>query len=97
MARQIVWSVPAERDRKDILAYWNERNGSPTYGLKLFGRINTALGRLLKNPFMGRPSDIPDIRVVLVEDPLLFYEVLSDAILVHHICHGKRDLSKLEI
>lgn len=39
MARQIVWTPPAEKDRKDILAYWLNRNGSPTYSLKLFERF----------------------------------------------------------
>ena len=97
MAREIAWSAPAEKDRKDILAYWNERNGSESYSLKLFTRINTALAKLRSNPYMGRPSDITDIRVVHVDRYLLFYEVMSDAILVHHIWHSKRDLSKMEL
>lgn len=96
MARQIVWSGPAERDRKRILAYWVERNGSPTYSIKLFQRINTVLSRVQQHPFVGRPTDVTGIRVVKIDAYLLFYEVMADAIVVHHIWHEKRDLPKLK-
>jgi hypothetical protein len=45
---------------------------------------------------MGRPSDITDVRVVPLGDYLLFYEVLADAILIHHIWDGRRDTTKLK-
>lgn len=96
MARQVVWSGPAERDRKRILAYWIERNGSPAYSLKLFQRINTVLARVMQHPFVGRPADIAGIRVAKNDAYLLFYEVMADAIVVHHIWHEKRDLAKLK-
>lgn len=96
MARQITWSGPAEKDRRDILAYWLERNDSPAYSLKLFKKINLVLDRVQRNPFMGRPADIPGIRIVRIDDYLLFYEVMADAIVVHHIWHGRRDLSKMK-
>ena len=96
MAREIAWSGPAEKDRKDILAYWNERNGSEAYSLKLFRRINTVLFKPRNNPYMGRPANIADIRVLPLDRYLLFYEVMSDAILVHHMWHGRRDPSKME-
>lgn len=96
MARQIVWSGPAERDRKRILAYWLERNGSAAYSLRLFHRINTVLARVQQHPFMGRPTDVTGIRVVKIDAYLLFYEVMADAIVVHHLWHEKRDLEKLK-
>lgn len=95
MARQIVWSAVAEKDRKEILAYWIDRNGSRAFSLNLFKRINTMVGRLLSHPFMGRPSDIAGIRVLKIDHYLLFYEVAEDAIIIHHLWHGRRDLSKL--
>ncbi len=73
-----------------------ERNGSPAYSIKLFGRFNGVLGSLQKNPYRGRPSDIPGIRVLVVDAYLVFYEVMADAIVIHHIWHSKRDLTKLK-
>lgn len=95
MARQVVWTAPAEKDRKEILAYWLQRNGTPTYSLKLFNLFRTALRELSMHPFMGRPTDIAGVRVRPVGDYLLFYEVAADAIIVHHIWHGRRDIKKL--
>lgn len=47
MARQIVWTAPAEKDRKDILAYWIKRNGTPTYSLKLLDRFDVVISKML--------------------------------------------------
>jgi len=96
MARQVVWTVPAELDRKEILAYWLERNGSPTYSIKLFERFRAATRTILSHPFIGRPTDIEGIRVLGVGESLLFYEVFVDSIVVHHVWDARRDLKKLK-
>jgi len=95
MARQVVWSAVAENDRKRILVYWVEWNGSPAYSLKLFRRINGVLERLQRVPYMGRPTDVHGMRVMPVDRYLMFYEVMADAIVVHHLCHEKRDRSSI--
>lgn len=52
--------------------------------------------RLIANkPFVGRPSDVDGIRVKPIRDYLLFYEVLADVIIIHHIWDGRRDLKKM--
>lgn len=96
MARQIIWTTPAERDRKEILSYWLERNGSPIYSLKLFERFRIATRTILSHPFIGRPTDIEGIRVLLVEEYLLFYEVFADSIVVHHVWDARRNLKELK-
>jgi toxin YoeB len=35
MAKQIIWSKLAQKNRKSILQYWTERNKSNIYSLKL--------------------------------------------------------------
>lgn len=35
MAKQVVWSIRAQEDRKNILKYWRQRNQSITYSKKL--------------------------------------------------------------
>jgi len=35
MAKQIIWSLTAQLDRKEILLYWINRNKSRTYSKKL--------------------------------------------------------------
>ena len=96
MARQIVWTVPAEKDLKRILNHWLERNGTPNFSLKLYGRIRTTVALTIRNPFIGRPTDIVGIRVLRVGEYLIFYEVMVNAILVHHVWDGRQDMTKLE-
>ena len=96
MARQIVWTEPAEKDLKTILKYWVDRNGSTTYSRRLYGQIQAGIERTIKYPFLGRPTDMEGIRVLRVEIYLVFYEVMADAIVVHHLWDGRRDLKRLE-
>ena len=35
MAKEIIWSETAQKDRKEILLYWKNRNKSSTYSKKL--------------------------------------------------------------
>ena len=96
MARQVVWSAPAEKDRKDILVYWAKRNGSLTFSIKLHGLFRAAVRTIANNPFVGRPTDMGGVRVKPIEDYLLFYEVLADVIIIHHIWDGRRDLKNMK-
>ncbi|MEO7080608.1 MAG: type II toxin-antitoxin system RelE/ParE family toxin [Flavobacteriales bacterium] len=96
MARKVVWTAPAEKDRKSILSYWIERNGSTTYSLKLFERFRAATKTILSHPYIGRPTNIEGVRVLAVGDYLLFYEVFADSIVVHHIWDGRRNLEDLK-
>ena len=96
MARKVVWTAPAEKDRKAILSYWIERNGSSTYSLRLFERFRVATKTILSHPYIGRPTNIEGVRVLKVGDYLLFYEVFADSIVVHHIWDGRRNLEDLK-
>ncbi|MBP6312249.1 MAG: type II toxin-antitoxin system RelE/ParE family toxin [Flavobacteriales bacterium] len=96
MARQIVWTAPAEKDRKEILAYWLKRNGTAAYSLKLFAQFKNAAALLSQKPFAGRASDIANIRVWPVASYLVFYEVFADSVVIHHVWDGRRDLIKLK-
>ena len=73
MAEQVVWTARAEKDRKEILSYWIERNGSAAYSLKLHGLFQTAIGTIAQFPLIGRPTDLKGIRVKLVRDYGIFY------------------------
>lgn len=35
MAKEVIWSLMARDDRKEILTYWNNRNRSTAYSKKL--------------------------------------------------------------
>ncbi len=80
MARlKIIWTEKANLERKEILDYWIHRNKSNN--LKL----------LSSNPNIGRKTKFDNVRVKIIRDYLLFYEILEKEILVLSIWDGRRN------
>jgi len=93
MARQIIWTISAQTERREILEYWIKRNKSKTYSVKLNKLIIAALREVSKNPFIGRKTDKADVRVKIVRDYLIFYEISPKSIFVLSVWDSRRDNS----
>lgn len=91
MARQIVWSANAQRERLEILKYWADRIGSTRYSEKLDGMFRASLRVISAYPNVGRPTSDPEVRVKVVGDHLLFYAFNATTVHVLSIWHVKRD------
>ncbi|MEP6700726.1 MAG: type II toxin-antitoxin system RelE/ParE family toxin [Bacteroidota bacterium] len=57
MAKQIIWSLQAQKDRKEILLYWRIRNQSTTYSKKLNQLFKKAVQLLAEHPHIGRRTE----------------------------------------
>jgi plasmid stabilization system protein ParE len=77
MAKQIIWSLRAHQDRKEILQYWRLKNQSATYSKKLNELFKKAVEIFVKHPQIGRKTDIKNIRVKLVRDYLIILLILT--------------------
>lgn len=69
-------------------------------GLRLAEAFEAALARLAAHPALGRiPRDewllALGYRILIVEEFLVFYVRTPDAVLVHRVVHGARDLRRL--
>ena len=96
MAKQVVWSHRAQEDRKNILNYRKQRNGSITYSKKLNHLFKEAI-RLLKNfPQVGKLTDQENVRVKIVRDYLIIYEVTETTIYILTIWDSRQDPEKLK-
>lgn len=91
MARQIVWSANAQRERLEILEYWADRNGSTKYSQKLDGMFRTSLRLLAEHPQIGRTTSDPAVRMKSVGDHMLFYASTASEVHVLSVWHAKRD------
>lgn len=96
MALKVIWSPLAQQKRKNILTYWNKHNSSTTYSRKLNSLFIEATKQLSKFPYIGRKSDINAIRVKIVRDSLLFYEVTDSVIEILTIWDSRQDLDELK-
>lgn len=97
MAKKIIWTKKANEERKEILDYWIQRNQSKTYSIKLNKLIVETLTRLSVQPELGRKTDIENVRVKLVRDYLLFYEINKLDLIVLSIWDGRKNELNLKI
>ncbi|NGM63597.1 type II toxin-antitoxin system RelE/ParE family toxin [Sphingobacterium sp. SGG-5] len=95
--RKIVWTEKANLERKEILEYWINRNKSKSFSVKLNRLIISDLKLLSLSPFIGRKTKIENVRVKIVRDYLIFYEILKEEILVLTVWDGRRDSKTLTI
>lgn len=91
MARQIVWSANAQRERLRILRYWADRNGSTRYSEKLDDMFRAAVRVIASNPKLGRPTSDPEVRLKTIGEHLMFYSYTSTEVHVLSVWHVKRD------
>jgi plasmid stabilization system protein ParE len=82
MVKQVVWSPRAQSERKSVLKYWLIRNKSKTYSLKLNLLIKEGISLILSNQEIGRKTDVPNVRIKIVRDYLIFYEVQNETIYI---------------
>jgi plasmid stabilization system protein ParE len=63
--RKIIWSHRAEEELYTILDFYNQRNKSTAYSIKLLSSIEKIIGLLPKNKYLGRLSENELTRVVV--------------------------------
>ena len=97
MAKKIVWTQKAQLERAEILSYWFERNKSKTFSTKLNKLFIETLKTLVKQPSLGRKTDVINVRVKVVRDYLLFYETNETELFVLAIWDGRRNPSELKM
>lgn len=96
MARRIIWVLQAQKDRKEILTYWKDRNKSANYSRKLDKRFRDALKLTAKYPFIGKPTNKKNIRIKIVSSYFLIYEITSEEIIVLRIWDSRQNPKKIE-
>lgn len=96
MARQIIWSIRAQEDKKEILKYWSQHNKSNRYSKKLNQFFKDAIELIREHPYIGKSTDDDSVRIKIVTNYLLIYEVTKSSIHILSIWDGRQDSSKLE-
>jgi addiction module RelE/StbE family toxin len=96
MAKPIIWAAQAHRDRKEILQYWRTRNQSNTYSKKLNELFKKAVRLIAQHPYIGRKTDLENIRVKPVRDYLIVYEETPLRIEILTIWDTRRDPEDLK-
>ncbi len=97
MVRRIIWSKRAILERQEILLYWIERNKSKSYSIKLNKLINEEIKILAKMPFIGRETDDPNVRIKVIRDYLLFYEIRNNELHILTLWDSRRNPESFQL
>ncbi len=95
MAKQVVWSLRAQDDRKNILSYWRQRNKSNTYSKKLNLLFKEAVNTIRDFPKIGKLTDDRNARIKVVRDYLIIYEETETTIYIMTVWDGRQDPAEL--
>jgi len=96
MAKQVVWSLRAQTDRKEILNFWILKNKSNTYSKKLNELFKESIRIIADFPQIGKCTNDANTRVKIVKDYLIIYEETLDQILILTIWDSRQDPNRLE-
>jgi predicted nucleotide-binding protein (sugar kinase/HSP70/actin superfamily) len=80
--RVIKWTEKAVLTRKSILKYWNNRNKSKVYSTKLNHLFKEGLKIVADFSESAQESSKKDVRLKLVRDYYLVYQITIDSIIV---------------
>lgn len=89
--RKVVWSSEAKIEFFEILDYYYQRNGNANYSKKLNQTIRQTTIRLKKTPYIGKKTNIENIRLLIEGNFLLFYSIHDTEIRILSIVDSRRN------
>ncbi|RNI40053.1 type II toxin-antitoxin system RelE/ParE family toxin [Hanamia caeni] len=96
MAEKVGWSLRAQNDRKKIFSYWNKRNKSNNYSIRLNRLFIEATKAISDYPKIGKITERENIRIKIVRDYLIVYKELENKIEVLTIFSSHQNPAKLK-
>ena len=93
----IVWSHKASIKLFEILDFYEKRNGSKTYSKKLYKKLSKESNQLIMHPEIGAKTDFESVRGLIVDEYILFYEIIQDKIIIHTVWDSRQNPENLKI
>lgn len=95
--REIIWSKKSSIKLFEILDFYTNRNKSANYSAKLYKRFIKELSLLNKHPDIGITTGFENVRGLIIENFIIFYEITSENIIVHTIWDCRQNPDELKI
>ena len=97
MARRIIWTEQAQFERHEILDYWYKKTGNKKYSKKLAFRFRETVKYIALHNYIGRATDIEDVRVAVCGHYLIFYKLTVEIVTVITVFDNRRNPNSLAI
>ena len=95
LKREIRWTSTANQQYLNVLEYWNQRNKSTAFSIKLADLVTEHLKKISSHPFASKASKYPDTRVTSLGHYSIYYKVFDSQILLTAFWDNRRDPKKL--
>lgn len=95
--REVIWTNVSEIQLQQILEFFTTRNKSGLYSRKLYKKFKTELKNASKNPDIGKKTKLNQIRGLIIEDYIIFYEILEESIMILKVWDCRQNPDKLNI
>ncbi|HET6557676.1 MAG TPA: type II toxin-antitoxin system RelE/ParE family toxin [Prolixibacteraceae bacterium] len=91
MAKQVIWSQLAQKDRKAILDFWINYTKSYAYSKRLNQIFENTAELISKHPKIGKNTEIQDVRIKIVKDYYFTYRESETRIEILTIWDSRQD------
>ena len=96
VARRIIWTTSAKIQLQEIFEYFNFRNKSKLYSIKLNTIIQTEIKKLLQLQEIGKKTNAVNVRGLLVENYFIFYEINEIHIIILSVWDTRQNPERLK-
>ena len=96
VARRIIWTTSAKIQLQEIFEYFNSRNKSKLYSIKLNAIIQTEIKKLLQLQEIGKKTNAVNVRGLLVENYFIFYEINEIHIIILSVWDTRQNPERLK-
>jgi len=96
MAKKVIWTLKAQQDRKAIFRYWEDRNKSNKYNIKLNKLFEEAVILVANYPKIGKRTNYPNVRIKIVRDYLIYFKESEEEIYILTIFSSHQNPANLK-
>ncbi len=93
--REVVWTQTAANQRRTVLEYWTERNGSTAYAEKLLKITRKHIEIISKSPEAFKATNYADVRASAMGHFSLFYKYTERQIIIMAFWDNRQSPKKL--
>lgn len=93
---KIIWTDIARKQRNHIFNYWNSRNKSTTYSIRLNKLIYEKINFLKANPLTGIELEVENYRNLHFEKYSLIYKISNNTIFILAFWDNRQNPEKLK-
>lgn len=97
MAKRVIWTSQADLIFTKILEFYIERNGSKGYSRKLNSEILSLITILSKQPFLGIKTDHENVRVFIIGNFKIFYQIDNDKLIIYFVWDCRQNPESINI